>query len=266
MEKNNDNFEHLGGWDLLVESRQYRGAGGRNLNLRQVADFAFLDLIAAFILSNEYETSGVAKNYADKTISFRSFTRPRLSGTDLYVSLNILTNPDSVFSKQIQQNAEADELLRQKINIHMPTVRRYLDLLADNKMSTSDAQTLLLRLEKQLNITDSKLKSIRRLAQDWTGLSSAQRELLVTRMLQYYKKNMKRSELGTFLADLGKTKGYKLAAGEDAEMSLLSVGLKALAPLAAAKLAYELTSSNRPSDYTFSHKEMGKWRGSGFAK
>ena len=45
MDQYNENFDHLEGWDILVESTQYRGAGLRNLNLRQVADFAFLDLI-----------------------------------------------------------------------------------------------------------------------------------------------------------------------------------------------------------------------------
>lgn len=266
MEQNNENFDHLNGWDLLVESRQYRGSGGRNLNLRQVADFAFLDMIALYILSNEYETASVAKNYADKTISFRNFNRPRLSGTDLYVSMNILSNQDSEFSKKIKQNPDADAILRGKLKIHMPTMQRYLDLLADNKMSRSDAQTLLLRIEKQLNITDSKLKSIRRLAQDWDSINNGQRELVVTKMLQFYKKNTKRSELGTFLNDLGKTKGYKLAGGEDAEMSLLSAGLKALAPVAAAKATYELLKFKQKEIPGMSHTELGKWRGSGFAK
>lgn len=39
----------------------------------------------------------------------------------------------------------------------------------------------------------------------------------------------------------------------------------AAAPLLAAKVAYELTNTKRESEYTFSHKEMGKWQGSGYA-
>ena len=204
-----EEFESLQGWDLLVEARQYRGAGGRNLNLRTVADFAFLDLLATFILSNEYSTAAAASNYANKTMYYRNFNRARLSGTDLYTSLNILANSESVFAKNLRQNPEADSILRSKINIHLPTVKRYLDLLADNKMRPEDAQVLLLRLEKQLNITDSKLKSIRRLAQQWPALNSMQQELVVSRMLQFYKKNTKRSEMMEFLEDMGKEKGYK---------------------------------------------------------
>lgn len=220
-----EDFEHLSGWDLLVESRQYR-SNTANINLRNVSDFAFLDLISLYILQNEYETASVSKNYADKTIGYRNFLRPRLSGTDLYTSLNILANPESVFSKKIHQNSEADAILRSKLKVHTPTVKRYLDLLADGSLRSEDASVLLLRLEKQLNITDSKLKSIRRLAQDWSGINDMQRELVVARMLQYYHKFAKRSELATFLEDMGKSKGYKLNAPVDADLANLGYGQK----------------------------------------
>ena len=270
-----EDFEHLQGWDLLVESRQYRGSGGRNLNLRTVADFAFLDLIAVFILSNEYESAHAASTYADKTIAYRGFNKSRLSGTDLYTSMNILSNPESVFSKQIKQHPEADAILRGKINLNMPTVKRYLDLIADNKMRSEDAQVLLLRLEKQLNITDSKLKSIRRLAQQWTGLNGMQRELVVARMLQFYKKNAKRSELAAFLEDMGKQKGYITKGGIDAELANLGMGAKGkktwgqvLAPAAGSLAGYHagkaLSGFGRKS--TTKDVELGKWLGSGPAK
>lgn len=242
-----EDFEHLSGWDLLVESRQYRSSTA-NLNLRNVSDFAFLDLISLFILQNEYETAAVSKNYADKTIGYRNFLRPRLAGTDLYTSLNILANPDSVFSKKIHQNPEADALLRTKLKVHTPTVKRYLDLLADGNLRSEDASVLLLRLEKQLNITDSKLKSIRRLAQEWSSINDMQRELVVQRMLQYYHKFAKRSEMAVFLEDLGKRKGYKLNAPIDAELANLGYGqpadkkgfLATIAPAAALVAGYKL--------------------------
>ena len=244
-----EEFEYLSGWDLLVESRQYR-SNTQGFNLRNVSDFAFLDLISLFILQNEYETAPVSKNYADKTIGYRNFLRPRLSGTDLYTSLNILANPDSVFSKKIHQNPEADALLRTKLKVHTPTVKRYLDLLADGSLRKEDAAVLLLRLEKQLNITDSKLKSIRRLAQDWPAINDMQRELVVARMLQYYHKFAKRSEMAVFLEDLGKSKGYKLNAPIDAELANLGYGekpqpskkgwLSAVAPAAALVAGYKL--------------------------
>ena len=242
-----EDFEHLSGWDLLVESRQYRSSTA-NLNLRNVSDFAFLDLISLFILQNEYETAAVSKNYADKTIGYRNFLRPRLAGTDLYTSLNILANPDSIFSKKIHQNPEADALLRAKLKVHTPTVKRYLDLLADGNLRSEDASVLLLRLEKQLNITDSKLKSIRRLAQEWSSINDMQRELVVQRMLQYYHKFAKRSELAVFLEDLGKSKGYKLNAPIDAELANLGYGqpadkkgfLATIAPAAALVAGYKL--------------------------
>jgi hypothetical protein len=87
---------------------------------------------------------------------------------------------------------------------------------------------LFLRLEKQLNITDSKLRAMRRLTQDWPSLTQMQREILVTRMLQFYRKNARRSELMVFLEDLGKTKGYELRGPIDAELQNLGYGAKDL--------------------------------------
>jgi hypothetical protein len=233
--------------DLLIESRQYRSPAGRqSLDLRKVADFAFVDLISLYILSHEYETAPVSASYAEKTMGFRNFRKPRLSGTDLYVSLNILTDPTGYFGKSIGQNPSADAILINKLRFNLPTVKRYLDLLQDHNLSRDDAATLMLRLEKQLNITDSKLKSMRRLAQDWTALDSMQKQLLVTRMLQFYKRNAKRSELAVFLEDMGKAKGYILKGGVDAELTNLGYqtafghALGAAAPVIGAMAGYKM--------------------------
>ena len=216
-----EQFEDLQAWDLMVESRQYRASGGRNLSLRNVADFAFLDLLSLYILHSEYETASMAAKYADSTIGYRNFAKARLSGTDLYVSMNILSDPTSVFSRKIAQNADADSILRGKLKLNLPTVKRYLDLLADGSITPSDTAMLLLRMEKQLNITDSKLRSIRRLVQDWPGLNTMQRELATTKMLQYYKKFAKRSEIALFLSDMARGQGYEMRGGIDAELSNL---------------------------------------------
>ena len=135
-----DQFEDRAAWDLMVESRQYRtSAGIASLDLRRVADFAYLDMLSLFILHSEYETAPIAARYADKTISYRNFSKARLSGTDLYVSLNIITDPTSIFSTKINQNPEADAILRSRLKLHLPTIKRYLDLLADAKMTSADA-------------------------------------------------------------------------------------------------------------------------------
>jgi len=214
-----DDFEQS---DLLIESRQYRSPAGRKaLDLRKVADFAFVDMLSLYILSHEYETAPVSAGYASKTIGFRNFLKPRLSGTDLYVSLNILADPKGYFGQSISQHPSEDEILSSKIRFNLPTIKRYLELLSDSSLRRDDAATLLLRLEKQLVIKDSKLKSMRRLAQDWEALDSMQKQLLVTRMLQFYKRTAKRSELAVFLEDMGKTKGYILSGGVDAELTNL---------------------------------------------
>jgi hypothetical protein len=250
-----EQFNDLEAWDLMVESRQYRNSAAvKHLNLRTVSDFAFLDLIALNILFNEYETAPVAARYADKTMFFRNFSKARLSGTDLYVSMNILSDPTSVFASKISQNPEADAILRSKLKVNLPTVKRYLDLIADSKLTPVDTSMLLLRLEKQLNITDSKLKAIRRLAQEWQHLTQMQKSLVVERMLQFYRKNAKRSELMVFLEDLSKTKGYDIKGPIDAELANLGYGEKtsklvnAIAPLAGMYAGYKLMRMFAPKE------------------
>lgn len=242
-----EQFEHLEGWDLLVESRQYRSGGIGSMNLRNISDFAFLDLIALYILSNEYETAPVSAAYANRTMLYKNFDTARLNGTDLYVSLNILNDADSVFSKKIQKNAEADSILRSKIDIKLPVLKRYFDLLSDSKMTQPDAEMLLLRLEKLLDITDSKLRSIRRLAQDWPSLSNTQRSLVLDRMLQYYRRFAKRSEIAVFLDDLSKSKGYEISAPLNAEMKklgqkspIISAAAAILGPALGLRGGYEM--------------------------
>jgi len=229
-------FEDRPGWDLMIESRQYRNISAiKRLDLRNVADFAFLDLISLYILYNEYEMAAVAARYADKTISFRNFSQTKLNGTDLYISLNILADPTGLFSKKIDQNPEIDDILRTKLTVNLPTIKRYLDLIADNKITSLDAAQLLLRIERQLNITDPQLKAIRRLAQEWQSITQMQRSLVVTRMLQFYRKKTNRSELLVFLEDLGKNKGYEIHGPIDAELANLGFGpglFNAMAPLA----------------------------------
>lgn len=246
-EELNEDFADLKSWDLLVESRQYRAGGISRINLRDVINFAFLDLIGLFILYNEYDTAPVANLYSAKTMSFRNFLRPRLSGTDLYVSLNILFNPESVFSKSIEANADADTIQRAKLTPHLPTIKRYLTLIETNKITSPDAAVLLLRIEKQFNITDTTLKSIRRLAQEWPTLTKMQRELVVTRMLQFYRRFAKRSEIAEFLSDMSRQHGYELRGPVDAELANLGMGggkvggiLQAIAPLAAFYAGYKL--------------------------
>lgn len=237
-----DQFENREACDLMIESRQYRNpAAVKKLNLRTVANFAFIDLMSLYILYSEYESAAVAARYADKTVAFRNFSKARLNGTDLYVSMNILSDPTSRFSNGIAQNPEIDAILRSKIKVNLPTVKRYLDLIADNKIASADVSQLLLKIEKQLNITDSQLKSMRRLVQDWSNLTQMQRSLVITRILQFYHKYTKRSELMVFLEDLGKSKGYELRGPIDAELMNLGAALgpggtalKVLGPLAAA--------------------------------
>ena len=75
-----------------------------------------------------------------------------------------------------------------------------------------------------MGIDISNYKSLRRLVTDWDNLSTHQRELCVTRLLQYYKIRGKHSELYPVLDKLSSSKGYELRDVDNAEIAALGVG------------------------------------------
>jgi hypothetical protein len=61
-----------------------------------------------------------------------------------------------------------------------------------------------------------------------------QRNIAATRMLQYYRKFAKRSEIATFLQDMAHNKGYEMRGGVDAELANLGYDPNAVGEPASA--------------------------------
>ena len=72
-----------------------------------------------------------------------------------------------------------------------------------------------MRFERQLNVQDGMLKSLRRLAADWDNLNQNQRALVVTRIAQYMRKKAMRSELTPALLKFQKRGNYVVDDKED---------------------------------------------------
>jgi hypothetical protein len=80
------------------------------------------------------------------------------------------------------------------------------------------------RLEGQMDIDVSNYKSLRRLITDWENLTTHQRELCVTRLLQYYRVRGKRSEFLPVLDVLARNKGYEITDAGNAELAAVGAG------------------------------------------
>lgn len=208
----------------LTESKAYRvDQYVKHMDLRDVTHQVFLDLLTTWILYNENHTKPVAVRYADQTTAFGNFNKYRYGGTDIYLGLNALLNPESRTSK-ILANPEANDVLRTQLKINQARIKTFLEDLAARKVDVYDAQSFFFNLETQLKIKNNSYKSIRRLAQDWPDLTPMQRQLVTTRLLQYYRNKNKKSELLPFLEDMSKTKGYELKGVVDAEAQNMGYG------------------------------------------
>jgi hypothetical protein len=185
------------------ESTQYRTKSSfRQTDARIIANHVFMDMIALWILYNEYAYAPVARDYAANTVTFNRFSNFRQMGTDLYLGLHVISE------RRIDLLVtEADITLIDRLNPDIPGIVKYLRSMSNNTLSPAMVRITLQRLEASLQIEDPIYRSIRRLAQSWPTLSNSQRRLVITRMSFFYRTHARRSEVFQMIDGLAKTNG-----------------------------------------------------------
>jgi hypothetical protein len=187
----------------LTESRLFRNKKiASDVNLDDAAELAFVQLMMLNVFNKDYDFAPLAREYASRTMAFRNFDSFRTSGTDLYIALN------RVMGKDQKYDTNKDKIAASRIKPSRGDVIRYLDHVSNSKTDASFEKRMLLRFEKQFNIQDSLLKSMRRLVGDWDNLNQNQKALVVTRMSQYMRKKAMRSELTPALLKFQKRGNY----------------------------------------------------------
>lgn len=211
------------------ESAQYRSKSAfKGTNARVVCDHAFMDMIAIWILFNEFEFNPAAQDYAARTVTFNRFAQYRQMGTDLYLNLHVITE------KRVDLlGTDADAALLERIQLDVPQVVRYLRSASRNSMTAGLTRQTLQRLENALYIDNSNYKSIRRLAQSWPNLQTGQKRTVLTRMTMFYQVNARRSEMFKLIKELGKSKNLIDPNANNPEMSTKAKAAAAAAAAAA---------------------------------
>jgi len=205
------------------ESKMFRNNYLSQLTLRDAVDSVFLNLLTVYLLSKEFETKPFAQDYAKRTIQFGNFNLPRVSGTDLYQGLHIILNPEGALAARLKA-PEQNKALAQELRTNKKMILDFLRNISTGHADATSAIRIMYRLEGQMGIDISNYKSLRRLITDWDNLSTHQRELCVTRLLQYYKVRGKHSELYPILDTLASKKGYLLHGVDNAELAALGAG------------------------------------------
>jgi len=194
----------------LTESRMFRSKGRvEGTSNRDMADLAFMNLIALYILYNEYDFAPAAKGYAKKTMQSGNFNNFRIGGTDLYMALNSLASGTSTAR-------DKDQMQQARINLPEVKIKNFLNQMRNGRPITGP-QVFFMNLERGLDIQNSNYRSVRRLAQDWPRLNTMQKQLVITRMLQYFRTNALRSELYSFIRDIARSQGLEVRNAHNAE-------------------------------------------------
>lgn len=123
---------------------------------QESVDFFYAYLLATVALSMDPRTEKWARNYLSRTAAFNNFDHFRVSGTDLYV-----------LAFMVNQNRSSG-LMGQRL---VTTLRA----IARGSMEDVGAQTFLLRLEREIGVRNTRLKTIRRLLTTWKTLPESTR-------------------------------------------------------------------------------------------
>ena len=194
----------------LNESKMFRTKQRvEGTNARDMADFAFMNMLALYIMSNEYDMAPAAAAYATRTMQTGNFNNYRQSGNDLHVALSSIKN-------NMPSAGDKNEMQLGRINLNDVKIKAYLNTIKAGK-PVIGAGAFFMRLERDLDIKNSNYRSIRRLVQDWPRLNKMQKQLVITRMSQFYRTKALRSELYSYIRDLGRSQGLMVKGAHNAE-------------------------------------------------
>lgn len=192
--------------------------------VRSLSDHLMISLLSLYIMSNDYNYAPVASAYAQKTISLGNFNRPSPSGTDLYQTVYSLQRQDMF-------NDAKDTMLMGKIRVDSNKIKRFTSSIVGGKTNPSSASQFFLKLERDLQIQDPKIRAARRLAQDWPTLNTQQRQLVASQMMRYYRLNARRSDIMPLFSNF--VKDNKLAIGGAQKLNIARKIAKGAASFAA---------------------------------
>ena len=206
--------------DNCNESKMFRNNYLSSMTLRDAVDNAFLSLLTLYIFNKEFETAPFAQAYAQRTMIYGGFKEPRTSGTDLYQALHIATYPGGKTAGKLN-GPEQNAALGTRLHIKEKMAKDFLRAMSNGTLDRAEAIRLMYKLESQMNIDISNYKSLRRLITDWENLTTFQRQICVTRLLQYYRTRARRSDLYSMLETMAKSKGWELDAVSNAEIAAI---------------------------------------------
>ena len=159
----------------------------------ELAVLAYINILSLRILLSEKESDVCifAQQYCRKTSQYNNFKKWVTDGTDLYVVLYGLISDEARDEKEKQKSHNS--------YTHMPIdnslIINWLKSCGEKKNVVDVSSKLFVKLDTMFRIGDSSLRSIRRLVMDWETITTEQRKLALTRLLQFMRSRAAKGEI-----------------------------------------------------------------------
>jgi hypothetical protein len=174
---------------------------------RELCEMTLLNLCALRILYIEKINQDWSKIYARNTLSIDdTFKKWNSSGNDLYNLLHIIQ----------KLTTDKDEKWR-GIVFRQQFIQRWLRDLGNESERRYDTDRLFGRIDQDFQISDSSVRSIRRLVIEWEDIDLYKKKLALTRMLQIFRARMSSSEMLPKLEKLADKKNLEILDAENKE-------------------------------------------------
>ena len=152
----------------------------------EVAERIYLSFLALALMSQNKDTIGFAKSYADQTMAKGTFDQVRMMNNDLANMLAIVSG-DPEITKKLKNKNQA-QAMRQRQPVPVMALRRYL-------RSYEDHYKNLTNLERALNINDGNLRNIRRAVANYNKLNSKMKMQTLHRLQQQLQSKLPNTDI-----------------------------------------------------------------------
>ena len=144
----------------LHEARLTRGDGAKSLTYTDCCERAYLTLLILEVLRKFPGTSPIVQNYARNTSGYDSYNHFRMSGTDLYNFVYFIIGDEDAHRRLKDPGAAK----KARERTYFPTMHfnRYIERLRYGRQPITDDQSLFMKIEGALRITNADYKTVRR--------------------------------------------------------------------------------------------------------
>lgn len=204
---------------MIAESRLLPNLSRLNkYTARDVADLTFCYMLTLHMCRQEFETAPWVRSYAQLTQDAQGFHHTNLNKTDLHQFLNVLIAKPHTWLTYMK-DSDASTLLLNEIHVDHQVVNRFLRNLNQITFDPELSGRLLMQLERDLKITTSNYKSMRRILSDWhlDHVTTEAKRLVMTRLLQALRAKAARGDVIDKLERVNRERKWEITHACDPE-------------------------------------------------